>query len=800
MVPCARASLFTADADTETYSRIFVVDDDKSREQSLSPERLRADHWREAVKSKRPLYIPDVRLDPHPKRRNLAARGLQSIINVPIVNEGECIGFLNVSSPQVNAYRDEHIEMVSWVADRLAVAMKNAELYEQVRETGERLDNFVRSAFHGIITTDLNRRITSWNPGAEHLYGYTEEEVVGRALDQVFHLPDNEYSEIWRNLMDGEAIESWEVVQKRKDGMVAEVSITFSPIKNNSGQVVGFIGIHRDISERKRVEEALQAAKEEAERANQAKSDFLATMSHEIRTPINGVIGMTGLILDTALDEEQRDYAGTIRTSAEILLTLINDILDFSKIEARKLELEIIDFDLHKTVEEMAEMLSESAGSKGLKLNCRIPPEIPAVLRGDPSRLRQILINLTGNAIKFTKEGEITVRAGIENQSEKEITVRFEVSDTGIGISPEAQALLFQSFTQAEKSTTRKFGGTGLGLAICKTLAEMMGGEIGVESRPGQGSTFWFTTRLGLTDANAETSPPGPETPLRPREAKPSAAGNGTSKFASRTNHGRILVAEDNTVNQKLIQRMLEKLGYRADMAANGIETVDMWARVPYDLILMDCSMPEMDGFQATAEIRGRERKTENGRHIPIIALTANAMTGFREKCIEAGMDDYVSKPFKRADLEAVLESWTHPDPPPKPLESPTPRQVPEGRPPELSVDTEMVEALHETMGDELSKLFDLFFRQTPERVEAMRQAAAQKDADALTRVSHSLKGSAGLMGAQRLAGLGAKLQALGETGSVEGAGDLIEMTETEFAAVKAILENEMRQISAART
>lgn len=519
------------------------------------------------------------------------------------------------------------------------------QLEDKLKESEDRCHAILESAVDILIIIDDKGIIEIFNATAEKVFGYSREDVIGRnvkmLMPEPYHNEHDSYIENYKKTGMGKIIGiGREVVAKRRDGTTFPIDLAVSEFR--AGSQRKFLGIIRDITERKRTEEELKVAILAAESANKAKGEFLANMSHEIRTPMNTIIGMTELALDTELTEEQRRYLKSVLSSSETLLYLINDILDFSKTEAGHIKIEAVDFNLTEVVERVVETMSISARNKGIELINYIDPDLNVLLKGDPNRLRQIIINLIGNAIKFTDEGEVIIKveeALIPSPSNNTILLHFSVSDTGIGISKENQGLLFKKFSQVDGSSVRRFGGTGLGLSISKSLIELMGGEISVESEEGSGSTFHFYL------------------PFDKQEVK-----NGRDEFAlpeTMLNRSdiRILIAEDNIDNQNLAKTILQKAGYNTEIAENGRIAFDSFRNVNYDLILMDVQMPEVDGFEASRNIRQFE-KEQGLKRVPIIALTAHTMEGYREECLKNGMDDYITKPLKKIILLDTVDKW----------------------------------------------------------------------------------------------------------------------------------------------
>jgi len=780
----------------------------------------------------------------------------------------------------------------------------------------------------GVYRCTLDGRFLEVNEACFRIFGYAsrDEYLSHNASDS--WLEPAERDAFVARLTSLKSIANAECSYRRNDGARVWVLESVALLEGEAGAPAIIEGTLIDITKRKHAEEEMHVAKEAAERANQAKSEFLANMSHEIRTPMNGIVGMTELLLLTDLRKEQREYADIVLKSADSLLTIINDILDFSKVETGTLQFETIDFVLRTAIEEAADLLADRAQSKGVEMACLIQHDIPVVVRGDPGRLRQVLTNLLGNAIKFTESGEVVLRAKRTDESNEAVTVRFEITDTGVGISADDQRRLFHAFSQADGSTTRRFGGTGLGLAISKRLIELMGGEIGVTSEPGKGSAFWFTVKLGKIPANQIVVPParehlrglhvlavddnqtnlqlvraqtrswgmvcdvttqgsealqmiddvrgtqpydialldmqmpgmdglqlaeaikrnpanahmklvvmtsmaqrghaarseqigiagylnkpirqadlydclrtvmGPASPASPAaphaaQPPPRIVTAHTLKEAKDLQRPRVLLAEDNQTNQMTATRMLEMLGCQVDLAVNGIEAVEACGRVDYALVVMDNQMPEMDGLTATRQIRTIEL-ARGTPPVPIVALTADAMVGDREKCMAAGMSDYMSKPFKVVQLREMLEQFgirpSSPGPAPKPAVDAV--SVPH----EATIDLSMFDSLRDGEAGSganafVAKLIDLYLVESTTRIAALKDAVDVRDAPALSRASHSLKGASSAMGASRLAAICDSLETIARSGAtLDGAPALVTELEQEFIRVCNALQVE---------
>ncbi len=505
-----------------------------------------------------------------------------------------------------------------------------------------------------ILVMDEQKRIIAWNPFATRMLGMRREELFNRPV-QTIH-PDDEQKKIM-------------VMYSRKKGMVADietrvtcaggklldVNLSVSAIRNVQGKIAGMIAIMHDVSLQKKTQRMLLDAKKAAETASEAKTMFLANMSHEVRTPMNTIMGMVDLTLDTELTPEQRDNLSTVKNAADILLTLLNDILDLSRVEAGKIQLESIEVNVERTVRSVCKTMDILAKNKSLALQWLIDESVPDMVKGDPVRIKQILVNLINNAIKFTPKGKIQVEVKTDSKDENSCVLHFLVKDEGIGIEKDKQEKIFEAFTQEDVSTTRQFGGTGLGLAICRRLLELMGGRIWVESVKGEGSTFHFIIPCPIV--HKEEVPEAMQEESIESQLMAQIARKKTHDAQVQKTDLHILLAEDNIVNQKMTQKILEKKGWHVTVASNGQEVLNLLEGQPgFDLILMDAQMPVMDGFDATQEIRKREANT--GKRIPIVALTARAMAGDRKKCMECGMDGYVSKPIDRAQLYESVESF----------------------------------------------------------------------------------------------------------------------------------------------
>jgi PAS domain S-box-containing protein len=815
---------------------------------------------------------------------------------------------------------DQIQELAQKARDKSLAYERLFEVEQALRESEKRYRDVVENSLGLICTHDLDGRLLMVNPAVARSLGYQPEEIIGRNLQDFLAPSVKRFFDQYLHQIKTHQTATGLIVLLRRDGQ--ERIWQYHNFRQDETATPYVLGHAQDVTETKQLESDLIAAREAAIHASQAKSAFLANMSHEIRTPMNGILGMIDLLLKTSINADQRKMAETVQSSANTLLMLINDILDFSKIESGKMILEAIDFDLRSVVESVVDLLAEEAQKKHLELATFIHKEVPETLRGDPVRLRQILLNLVGNAIKFTNQGEVVVSVNKEAFGNRQIPIHFVVTDTGIGISKEVQGSLFQAFSQADTSTTRRYGGTGLGLAISRQLVELMQGEIGVESQEGKGSSFFFTvmfeapsnaaqnllprvpslelanvlivddnatnrtilghyidswglryhstesasqalimlrqaaqagepfdlavvdmqmpemdgltlaqkikaepliastrlivlSSLGRRESEKRRKKAGVDAylnkpvkqselfdciaevtsrrrdPLQASEKKATAKVSEAKPFPTdRLKKAvRLLVAEDNPVNREVACMQLQSLGYSADTVTNGREALEALQKSDYDIVLMDCQMPEMDGYEATSELR---RLEGNRKHTIVIALTANALQGDEAKCLSAGMDDYLSKPIKPEALEAVLEKWTaHHQASAKAVRD----TQEESNPLSGAIDARVIAKLRKALGkkspDLIPGLIDLFIADAAPRLAALQKAISENDGKALRQVAHALKGSCANLGANRMAGLCEILEDKGQTTSLAGAGAILEHLEAEFTLVTQALEDE---------
>ncbi len=681
----------------------------------------------------------------------------------------------------------------------LRVRERTAELANAVEELKQEralLHALMDNLPHNIYFKDRNSRFLRINRAMARFFGLRDAREAAGKTDCDFFTEEHarqameDEREILRSgraIVDKEEKETW------PDGHASWAATTKLPLLDEEGQVVGTFGISRDITEKKQAEEALCAAKEAAEAASRAKSAFLANMSHEIRTPMNAILGMTELVLENSLTAQQREFLTAVRESGESLLAIINDILDFSKIEAGKLQIELAPFNLLESLGDTMKSLAVRAHAKGLELACRIAPEIPQAVVGDCTRLRQVVINLVGNAIKFTEAGEVVLEVRREAETEDGPVLHFAVRDTGIGIPEEKLAVIFEAFEQADAGTTRRYGGTGLGLAISRCLTELMEGRIWVESRVGCGSTFHFTAKFGHAGPQPDLGRGMQPAVLCGTFDAITVALDGTAvereteicdeAASPQIRPLRILLAEDSPVNQKLAIGLLERHGHRIVVASHGKEAVSLLAtQPPFDLVLMDVQMPKMDGYEATAAIRRREKSA--GGHIPIVAMTAHAMRGDRERCLESGMDGYIAKPIRAKELFRTIEEVMS-----KPAASEPVPMPPEG-------EFDWSGAMEAVQGDEdlLKVVVEAMIEECPLVMELVRTAISKGDASALRMNAHRLKGAVRYFSSSKAFEAAYRLENMGKEGALEGVEDAFAALQVEITKLMPILINYLRR------
>ena len=811
---------------TQDHSAIQCADLHQSatREHSQGIVLMATDYpkYFQELDSERIVAADDAQADPRTDEftaKYLAPLGITSMLDVPIRAEGRMVGVIcheHIGPTRHWTLEEQHF--AASVANTVALAIEAADRrkVEQALRTSEgRLTTTVQSTNVGIWDWDLNTNDVYLSPEWKRQLGYEDHELANtfQEWESRIHPEDHDRAlgAIAAYLSRREARLEIEHRLCHKDGSYRWILARGTLIKSH-GQSTRIVGIHLDVSDRKMAEEVLRQAKETAEAASRAKSQFLANMSHEIRTPMNGVLGMAELLLRCALGDKERHLTESIHRSGTVLLALINDILDFSKIEAGKLQLETIPFEIRRTIQEAVDLAMPEVQKKHLKISWHVAGDIPAYLLGDPMRLRQIIVNLVGNAVKFTEQGVIEVAVSVESQQGELYGLSIMVRDTGIGISPEAQAHIFAAFSQADGSTTRKYGGTGLGLAIVKQLVTLMGGHIEIHSAPGEGSTFTFSAYFKQCDPVQRLQPSSAEE--RGIDAEPFA------HHAEGSEQVRILLVEDNPVNREVACGMLETLNFRIDTAENGREAVAAVESAAYALIFMDCQMPEMDGLTATKLIREREASIaplsplnvhRSVCHVPIVALTAHAMQGDREVCLAAGMDDYLTKPFTLSQLEQVLARWVCNRRPVQVkvcgdvTKAPLQQEVPalqKGEPRQdtivepTTIDQAALAAIRALQRpgqpNIVTRVLAQYVDTSTEIVDRIRRAVLSKDAVELRAAAHRLKSSSAQLGATALASDCRELEMMGGRGELERADETLKKLERHYADACAAFQDEI--------